>query len=553
MPVTRLVARPDDSQLAYSHAGRLGLLDAAMHELAAIDLARDPRWLGFVGGQLAALDGDELVAYDLPGLGEATRCALPAGSNVRAIVGERVVLDAGGLEATVARFLGKKIDRSSFTMKLPAQHVLAQEEHRVLVVNPQATELLDTVSKRVSSRVQLPLPPAPREVGATHQLRYVWTFRPGRHELFIVRLSDGRPFQQLMDAPITAVLASVNGPWVVVCTEAGPRRLHVQTLAVHALDADVAQAACVTGGAEPSLYWIDRMMRVQRTHLGGQAVVGDGRVGGGGLRMEIEPVGTVGGPKHAPTATPAATPATATAPALAPAAAPVPAVSVSTPWRLLLAEWAKQVMQGKDVTPPAVDRTMADVVRRAALSVEGGRLLMLLYGAWVAGEPRVALAVAARTIAWEEVAGDATVPRSRLTDVVDGRVRVKPVVARYLDGAHPERVVVYGRTPRPDVAPGRQLARVSADLPVMASARGLAERMGAAAIIDEVRAASASELADAVDEAWLRGLPIVAVPGLELDARRLAAVPLRADHALVIVWPDDAAPVALEELPTIEA
>lgn len=546
MPVTRLVARPDDSQLAYSHAGRLGLLDAAMHELAAIDVARDPRWLGFVGGQLAALDGDELVAYDLPGLGEATRCALPTGSNVRAIVGERVVLDAGGLEATVARFLGKKIDRSSFTMKLPAQHVLAQEEHRVLVVNPQATELLDTVSKRVSSRVQLPLPPAPREVGATHQLRYVWTFRPGRHELFIVRLSDGRPFQQVLDAPITAVLASVNGPWVVVCTEAGPRRLHVQTLAVHALDADVAQAACVTGGAEPSLYWIDKMMRVQRTHLGGQAVVGDGRVGGGGLRMEIEPVGTVGGPRPAPP------------PASPPAAPPVPpppatTVAASAPWRLLVAEWAKQVMQGKDVAPPAIDRTMADVVRRAALSVDGGRLLMLLYGAWVAGEPRVALAIAARTIAWEEVAGDATVPRSRLTDVVDGRVRVKPVVARYLDGAAPERVRVYGRTPRPDVAPGRQLARVSADLPVMASARGLAERMGAAAIIDEVRAASANELADAVDEAWLRGLPIVAVPGIELDAQRLAAVPLRADHALVIVWPDDAAPVALEELPTIEA
>ena len=77
MPVTRLVARPDDSQLAYSHGGRLGLLDAAMHELAAVDVAHDPRWVGFVGGQLATLDGDELVAYDLPSLTEATRCAVP--------------------------------------------------------------------------------------------------------------------------------------------------------------------------------------------------------------------------------------------------------------------------------------------------------------------------------------------------------------------------------------------------------------------------------------------------------------------------------------------
>ena len=87
----------------------------------------------------------------------------------------------------------------------------------------------------------------------------------------------------------------------------------------------------------------------------------------------------------------------------------------------------------------------------------------------------------------------------------------------------------------------------------MTSAKGLAERMGAAAIVDEVRAASASELADLIDEAWLRGLPVIAVPGMELDALRLAAAPLRGDHAMVIVWPDDAAPVALEELPRIDA
>ena len=62
-----------------------------------------------------------------------------------------------------------------------------------------------------------------------------------------------------------------------------------------------------------------------------------------------------------------------------------------------------------------------------------------------------------------------------------------------------------------------------------------------------------TELADAIDEAWLRGLPVVAVPGADLDAQRLAAAPLRADHALVIVWPDEAAPVALEELPRIES
>lgn len=219
----------------------------------------------------------------------------------------------------------------------------------------------------------------------------------------------------------------------------------------------------------------------------------------------------------------------------------------------MVAEWARQVMAGKDVETPAMEKVVAELARRAGLSVEGERLLLLLYGAWVGGEPRVSLAVAARTVAWDEVAGDGTLPRSRLTEVGDGKVQVRSVVARYLDGASVERVIRWGGTPRADVAPGRQLASVSTDLPVMASAKGLAERMGAAAIIDEVRAASASELADAIDEAWLRGLPVVAVPGIELDARRLAAAPLRADHALVIVWPDEAAPVALEQLPRLEA
>jgi hypothetical protein len=463
---------------------------------------------------------------------EVARSAVPGGSAVRAVVGERVVLDAGGVEVVVARMLGKKIDLSTYTMTHPAQHFLALEENQLMIVSAQKTEIIDAVSKRVMSKAQLPLPPMPREVGTTHQLRYVWTYKPGRPEIIVVRLSDGRPFQQIMDAPINGVLASLTGPWVVVSTDAGARRMHVQTLAVHALEADVRRAACVTGGMEPSLYWIDGTLRVQRTALSGQAVVGVQRAGG--LKMEIEPMGTVGGPKPA-------------AAAVAPVAA-VPKVG----WRLLNAEWAKQVMAGKDVAMPPMDRVMSDLAKRAGLDADGGRLLALLYGAWVGGEPKVALAVAARTVAWDEVAGEGTMARARLTEVVDGRVRLRPVVARYLDGAG-ATVRVHGHAPRPDVAPGRQLARVSGDLPVMTSAKGLAERMGAAAIVDEVRAASASELADLIDEAWLRGLPVIAVPGMELDALRLAAAPLRGDHAMVIVWPDDAAPVALEELPRIDA
>lgn len=570
MTATRLVARSDDSQLAYAHGGRLGLLDPALRELATIERPGPPRWLGFVGAQLALLDGDELIALDLPSLAEGARVALPPGLGALAVVGDRVALGGAGLTVVVARLLGRKIDLSDFTMTVAAQHVLPLPDHELLVVSAARTDVVDAVSKRVSARLHLPLPPTPREAGTTNGLRYVWTFTHGRPELFVVRLSDGRPFQQLLDAPVRAVHASVGGAWVVADTDAGPRRVHTQTLAAHAVDADLRQAACVTGGAEPALYWLDAALRLQRTPLTGQAVApADGVARVGGVRMEVEPMGTIGGPRRESLAHAAAPrPTTAALAPLAPTAAPAPAAPApaatstsATPrpaagpaaldWRVHLAEWARAVTTGKDLATPPLDPPLADLARRAELGPDGARALALLYGAWVAGEPRLALAVAARTVAWDELAGAGTLPRAALTEVVDGRVRVRAVVARFLDGAAVERVRVHGQRPRPDVAAGRQLAPVSPDLPVMASALALAERMGAAAIVDEVRARGAAELAVALDEAWLRGLPVIAIPGQGLDAEALAAVPLRPDHALVIAWPDDAAPVALEELPRL--
>ncbi len=116
MTATRLVARSDDSQLAYAHGGRLGLLDPALRELATIERPGPPRWLGFVGAQLALLDGDELIALDLPSLAEGARVALPPGLGALAVVGDRVALGGAGLTVVVARLLGRKIDLSDFTM-----------------------------------------------------------------------------------------------------------------------------------------------------------------------------------------------------------------------------------------------------------------------------------------------------------------------------------------------------------------------------------------------------------------------------------------------------
>ncbi|MBE7451710.1 MAG: hypothetical protein HS111_23320 [Kofleriaceae bacterium] len=519
MTATRLVARSDDSQLAYAHGGRLGLLDPALRELATIERPGPPRWLGFVGAQLALLDGDELIALDLPSLAEGARVALPPGLGALAVVGDRVALGGAGLTVVVARLLGRKIDLSDFTMTVPAQHVLPLPDHELLVVSAARTDVVDAVSKRVSARLHLPLPPTPREAGTTNGLRYVWTFTHGRPELFVVRLSDGRPFQQLLDAPVRAVHASVGGGWVVADTDAGPRRVHTQTLAAHAVDADLRQAACVTGGAEPALYWLDAALRLQRTPLTGQAVApADGVARVGGVRMEVEPMGTLGGPRreslahvaapgggidgrrlrprrrrpcagHPPRADRRRAPAaTSTLPRLAAAARPA-----ALDWRLHRRQWARAVAATRQAPPSAAASRSAarrpGAARRGAL---GGisaraRALALLYGAWRGGRAaprrwrsRRALWPAGRARRRRHPAPPAAATESRSTA---GSV-VRAAVARFGDAPRPSACAStasdHALTSRPDASARR--AALTCAVPVMASARWAARRGRAAAI-----------------------------------------------------------------------
>ena len=52
-------------------------------------------------------------------------------------------------------------------------------------------------------------------------------------------------------------------------------------------------------------------------------------------------------------------------------------------------------------------------------------------------------------------------------------------------------------------------------------------------------------LTTALDEAWLRQRPLIVLPSGGFDLDLLAAAPVRADHALVVVWPDTIVPDAL--------
>ena len=80
----------------------------------------------------------------------------------------------------------------------------------------------------------------------------------------LLRLSDGRTFTYRPVAAVDAIYGHGASPWLVVQTARGLERVHVQTLAGHPMAAEVERGACVAGGAEAALCWIDRQGRPRR-------------------------------------------------------------------------------------------------------------------------------------------------------------------------------------------------------------------------------------------------------------------------------------------------
>lgn len=202
---------------------------------------------------------------------------------------------------------------------------------------------------------------------------------------------------------------------------------------------------------------------------------------------------------------------------------------------------------------PVLDGTPVDALaRRLQLPTPGYRALALLYGAWLIGGRRPSLDRVGRTIAWEELAADGILPRAQLTTIAGGRIALRAAVARFLDEAAPIKIEQVGTEPRTGLPIGRRRAHVSSLVAPRTSAHALAAQLGAAAIADEARTGGTRGLIAALDEAWLRRLPLIAIPSGGLDVETLAAAPLRRDHTLVVLWPDRDAPPAIEDWATLD-
>jgi len=493
--------------------------------------------------RLAMLAPGRLVVHDLPDLATATTVAVPPRTRLIGTLGDRVVLMADGV-ALVARVGATGVALEALERPGPVEDVVPLDDDRLLVFERGALTVVAVPSQRVLARLTARVPAAPRLCGAAADRRMIWIGRVGDGDLLLLRLSDGRTFTYRPVAAVDAIYGHGASPWLVVQTARGLERVHVQTLAGHPMAAEVERGACVAGGAEAALCWIDRQGRPRRTPLDGDAVIG-----GAGLRLTMNGERVRAARPEPDAAEGAATAAAATAPApTAVVRVGRPRGSASAMWRVELADWARALLADPDAERPPLDLAaspLAALAQRAGLDDEGQHALALLYGAWLVGGRRPALATLARLAAWAEIAGDGALPGAGLVQIVGGRASLRAAVARYLDGGAPGRVALIGAGAADPAVRGRLRAHCDPELPLAVAARQVADRLGLAAVTDEARAGGRRGLAIALDEAWLRQRPLIVLPsgGLDLDA--LAAAPLRADHALVVVWPDSVVPDAL--------
>ncbi len=488
--------------------------------------------------RLAMLAPGRLVVHDLPDLATATTVAVPPRTRLIGTLGDRVVLMADGV-ALVARVGATGVALEALERPGPVEDVVPLDDDRLLVFERGALTVVAVPSQRVLARLTARVPAAPRLCGAAADRRMIWIGRVGDGDLLLLRLSDGRTFTYRPVAAVDAIYGHGASPWLVVQTARGLERVHVQTLAGHPMAAEVERGACVAGGAEAALCWIDRQGRPRRTPLDGDAVIG-----GAGLRL------TMNGERVR-----AARPEPDAAEVAAAPPAPTPVVRVGRPrgsasalWRVELADWARALLADPDAERPPPDLAaspLAALAQRAGLDDDGAHALALLYGAWLVGGRRPALATLARLAAWAEIGGDGALPGAGLVQIVGGRASLRAAVARYLDGGAPGRVALIGAGAADPAVRGRLRAHCDPDLPLAVAARQVADRLGVAAVTDEARAGGRRGLAIALDEAWLRQRPLIVLPSGGLDLDVLAAAPLRADHALVVVWPDSVVPDAL--------
>ncbi|HEY1554471.1 MAG TPA: hypothetical protein VGF94_06520 [Kofleriaceae bacterium] len=494
--MTRALATSPDGQWAALRDGRELVLFAAgaPPEVARTELASDDVDLALVGppAALVAIEREagraRVVLYEPPSLEAAARIELDQPVQLAAITGPRLVLVAPGAQKlAIVRAAPRGLALQTVDVGSPIELAVGLEKNQVLLGLLKKLEVWDAATGRPMLRPNFPLPPPPRELGTA--AGHLWAIQPGHEDVFVYRLSDGRPFRHYVGAPIEGVVCHRASPVLVLVTKRGLVRLHCYAHSLSLVDDAPWQPgmplALLVNGEDVALIGLaDGAREPWRVTLAGAT---------------IEPSAPHGKPPEAPR------------------------VAIAAGWRDALAMYGEALVRGADGEVPAGgDGELADLAQRLALPPSARRALIALYAAYLVGEPALPIARLARAAGdWNEPLGRGELAALALLHREGGRVALRAPVTDVLDGAPPRAVRVIGDGPATVRAGAFRVGR---------DGRGDAEIEAALAAQLGRIALAHGPLADALLEARLRGAPCVAFA--TPDAR---PSPWPRDAALVLV------------------
>lgn len=502
----RSIATSPDGQWAAVRIEReVALLaSGAGAPIAKIDLGSDDADVIAVGppGALVAVTrgdaGNRITLYQPPHLEAVARLDLEIPAKVAAVTGPRfAVLSADSMHCMVVRVSGRALATQKLEITGPIEFVVGLERNQLLFGLHKKLEVWDAVSGRPLLRPNFQLPPAPRVLGPAHG--HLWAMRAKSEELFVYRLSDGRPFRHHAGAPIQQVISHPASPLIVLVTDKGLTKLHcfshTMTTLEHVPSAPVALAQLAVGEDISLLGLPADASEPWRMVLGGS---------GAPLVLQMDTAQPVAARPPQPVSEPvrSAPPIIADAPSTgstlrAPRAG-------GTHWRETLATLGAELARGASPELPsvAIDTELGELAHRLSLSAAARRALVALYALHLVGEPTVSLARLAALIGdWPEALGQGDLGALALLEKRHGKVRLRRAVTDLLDGTPPRWIRIVGAgptTPRGGAWRVAREGRTAAEIEAL-----LVEKLGRIAFVE-------GPLAPALLEARLHGATAIA-------------------------------------------
>lgn len=455
-----------------------------------------------------------------------------------ATTGQRFALiSLDNKRVTILRAAGRGLAAQAIDPGSAVEFAVGLDRNQVLLALLRKLEVWDAVSARPLLRLQLQLPPPPRNVGAAQG--HLWVTRPGSDEVFIYRLSDGRPFRHYVGAPVEDVVCHPASPLLMLVTARGLVRLHCFAHSLTVVDSpwvpntplaqlvvgdDVSLLGMAEGSEEP---W-----RVPIGGAGAPIVVGE-------TDEPSEPVLATAADKLRAMRERAAAPDTgdhgashfpaSTSHAYSSHSSHAGVARVRA-WREPLAGFGLELARGVDSELPivAVDTELGELAHRLGLPSGARRALIALYGLYLVGEPALSIARLAHALGdWSEALGRGELGALAMLRRRGGKVGLRPSVTELLDGAAPRAIRVVGgaaTAPRPGVSriarDGRSDAAIEIELATQLGRIGVIEGAAGLGILEaRMHGATALALAAPVSrpQPWPReaGLIVVADAGAQ--------------------------------------